>query len=105
MSGMYSMKDLLNLVAQQGAAELRLEPERPPMMLLRGKVRVLDGPLITTEQIIELFRGIATDEQRRELDLCGNAHFNYAASHSAHFSVRAGMDGKSLKMTIKNLEP
>jgi Tfp pilus assembly pilus retraction ATPase PilT len=105
MSGMYSMKDLLNLVAQQGAVELRLEPERPPMMVLRGKVRVLDGPLVTSDHITELFRSIATDEQRRELDLCGSTHFNYAASHAAHFSVRAGMDGKSLRMTIKNLEP
>ena len=37
------MKDLLNLVAEQGGAELRLETERHPMMLLHGKVRVLDG--------------------------------------------------------------
>jgi Tfp pilus assembly ATPase PilU len=71
----YSMKDLLNLVAQQGAAELCLESDRPPMMLLQCKVRVLDGPQVTSDQITELFRGIATDEQRRELDLCGSAHF------------------------------
>ena len=105
MSGMYSMKDLLNLVAQQGAAELRLEPNRPPMMLLRGKARVLDGPLVTSDHINELFRGIATDEQRRELELCGSTHFRYAAEHSAHFSVRAGLRGNSLSMSIKNLEP
>jgi len=104
MSGMYSMKDLLNLVAQQGAAELRLEPDRPPTMLLHGKVRVLDGPLVTSEHISQLFRSIATDEQRRELDLCGSAHFKYAAE-SANFSVRAGLRGNSLTLSIKNLEP
>ena len=105
MSGLYSMKDLLNLVAQQGAAELRLEPDRPPMMLLRGKVRVLDGPLVTNDHINELFRAIATDEQRRELDLCGGAHFRYATGRSAHFSVRAGTHGNSVSLSIKNLEP
>ena len=104
MSGMYSMKDLLNLAAQQGAAELRLEPGRPPMMVLHGKVRVLDGPPVTSDQISELFRGIATDEQRRELDLCGSTQFRYAAEHSAQFSVRAGMRGNSLSLNIKNLE-
>ncbi len=104
MSGMYCMKDLLNLAAQQGAAELRLEPDRPPMMLLHGKVRVLDGPLVTSDHINELFRGIATDEQRRELDLCGSTYFKYAAEHSARFTVRAGLNGNSLCMTIKNLE-
>jgi Tfp pilus assembly ATPase PilU len=101
---MYSMKDLLKLVAQQGAAELRLEPDRPPMMLLHGKVRVLDGPLVTSDHIRELFRGIATDEQRRELDLCGSTRFRYAAENSTNFSVRAGMRDNSFSVSIKNLE-
>jgi Tfp pilus assembly ATPase PilU len=104
MSGMYSMKDLLSLVAQQGAAELRLEPDRPPMMLLQGRLRVLDGPLVTSDQITELFRGVATDEQRRELDLCGSTHFRYASENSTPFIVRAVARGNSLSLSIKNLE-
>lgn len=102
---MYSMNDLLTLVAKQGAAELRLEPDRPPMMLLRGKLRVLDGPLISSDQIRELFCGIATEEQRRELDLCGTSNFRYAVENATKFSVRAAIRGKSLSMSIKNLEP
>jgi len=105
MSGMYTMKDLLNLVAQQGAVELRLEPGRPPMMLLHGKVRVLDGAVVTSDQISELFRGIATDQQCRELDLCGSTHFRYATEQGAHFGVRADIRGSSLFLSIKNLEP
>jgi|ERR1044071_1319845 Tfp pilus assembly ATPase PilU len=105
MSGMYSMNDLLTLMTQQGAAELRLEPDRPPMMLLRGKLRVLDGPLVSSDHISELFRGIATEEQRRELDLCGSTHFRYAAKNSTNFHVRADMRINSLSMSIKNLEP
>jgi Tfp pilus assembly ATPase PilU len=105
MPGMYSMKDLLNLVTQQGAVELRLEPDRPPMMLLHGKVRVLDGPPVTSEHINELFGGIATEEQRRELDLCGNTHFRYVSGHSTHFSVRAATQGNGLSLSIKNLQP
>jgi Tfp pilus assembly pilus retraction ATPase PilT len=105
MSGMYRMKDLLNLVAEQGAAELRLDPDRPPMMLLRGKVKVLDGPLVTSDHINELLRGIATDEQRRELDLCGSTHFRYAAENSTNFIVHVGLRGNRLSMSVKNLEP
>ncbi len=103
MAGMYCMKDLLKLAAAEGAEELRLEPTRPPMMLLHGKVRVLDGPLITSEQVTELFHSIASQEQRRELELCGDAHFTYAAEHSAEFSVRAGIRGQNVSLTIKNL--
>src|SRR5690242_7331493 len=63
MPGMYRLKDLLKIVVEQRAAELRLEPDRPPMMLLHGKVRVLDGPVVSSDHISELFRGVATEEQ------------------------------------------
>jgi Tfp pilus assembly ATPase PilU len=103
MAGMYNLQDLLSLVAQEGGEELRLEPDRPPTMLLHGKVRVLDGPPVTSDQVSELFRGIAKEEQQRELDLCGDAHFRYVAEHSAQFSVRAGIRDNRLSLTIKNL--
>jgi Tfp pilus assembly ATPase PilU len=105
MPGMYRLKDLLKLMVEQRAAELRLEPDRPPMMLLHGALRVLDGPPVSSDHIGELFRGIATEEQRRELELCGNTLFTYAAEHSEHFSVRAGLRGDSLSLSIKNLQP
>ncbi len=103
MPGTYNLKDLLKLIAQQGAAELSLEPDRPPMMLLHGTVRVLDGPVVTSDHITELLHGIVTDEQRREFDLCGSVHFTYAAEHSTHFSVRAGIHGKNVSLSITNL--
>lgn len=105
MPGMYNLKDLLNLVAQEGAEELRLEPDRPPMMLLHGKVRVLDGPLVTGEQVSELFHGIASEEQRRELDLCGNTHFRYTIDYAGPFNVRADTHNNRLRVSIKNLAP
>lgn len=103
MAGMYNLKDLLTLVAQEGAEELRLEPGRPPMMLLRGKVRVLDGPLVTSDQVSELLRGIATEEQWRELELCGDIRFRYAAEHSTQFSVSASVQDNRPSLTIRNL--
>lgn len=100
---MYSMKDLLDLVTREAAEELRLEPDRPPTMRLHGKVRVLDGPPLTSDQVSELLRGIATDEQRRELEMCGEIRFTYAADRSAQFSARAVIKDKSLSLAIKNL--
>ena len=64
----------------------------------------MDGPVVASDQITELFHGIATAEQRRELDLCGTIHFTYVTEHSGHFSVRAGMEGNDLSMSIRNLE-
>jgi Tfp pilus assembly ATPase PilU len=105
MAGMYHLKDLLLLVVEESAEELLLQPDQPPRMLLHGKVRVLDGPLLTSDQVGELLRSIATDEQCRELELCGDAHFHYAAGQSGQFSVHAQMQDDRLHVKIKYLSP
>jgi Tfp pilus assembly ATPase PilU len=103
MAGMYSMNDLLKLMAQEGAAELRLEPHRPPSMLLHGKARVLDGPLITSDDVCQLFKAIATEEQGRELDTCGDVCFQYLSDRSEAFTVKAQLHEGLLSLRITNL--
>jgi Tfp pilus assembly ATPase PilU len=103
MAGMYNIHDLLNLVARQGADELRLEPGRPPVMMLQGKLKIIDGGLLTSDEVAELFRSIATEEQRRELDQCGNLRFILAAGNSARFNVTAAMQEQHLCLTAKSL--
>ena len=105
MAGMYQLKDLLLLTVRESAEELLLEPDQPPRMRLHGKLRVLDGPLLTSDQVGELLHSISTDEQRRELELCGDARFHYAAEHLAQFSVHAQTQHNRLRLTIKYLSP
>ena len=105
MAGMYHLKDLLLLAVRESAEELLLEPDQPPRMRLHGKVRVLDGPLLTSDEITELLRSITTDEQRRELQLCGDARFRYAAEHLAQFSVHAQTRDNRLQVRIRCLSP
>lgn len=102
---MFNLKDLLLLAVQESAEELLLEPDHPPRMRLHGKVRVLDGPLLTSDQIRELLRSITLDEQRRELELCGDACFHYAVEHSAQFRVHAQMREGRLHVKINYLGP
>jgi Tfp pilus assembly ATPase PilU len=98
------MYDLLNLVTRQGAAELRLQPDSPPVMMLHGQARVIDGPVVTSDQVDELFRSIATEEQRRELDQCGDIHFSYNAQNAMRFTVSATTRGGNLSLLVKNLD-
>ncbi len=104
MPGMYRLKNLLEVVSEQGAHELRLEPDCPPTMMLRGKLRVLDNPVITSDQISELLGGIITPEQRHELELCGSIRFTLVADHSPHFRVHATMRREQVSIIIKNLD-
>ena len=103
MAGMYNMNDLLNLVAREAAEELRLEPGMPPTIILQGKSRIIDASLVTDDNVSELFRSIATEEQRRELARCGDIHFTFVAQNSARFSVSAAMQRESLTLRIRNL--
>lgn len=103
MAGMYSLNDLLNLLAKEDGEEVRLEPGNPPLMVLQGKTKIVDGALVTTEYVAELFRGVATDEQRRELDRCGDLHFTFVSRGSARFSLLASMQGENLSLRIKNI--
>lgn len=103
MAGMYRLKDLLLVAVQESAEELLLEPDQPPRMRLRGKVRVLDGPLLTSDQIAELLHSIATEEQRREVEVCGDARFVYAADHLARFSIHVQTRDSRLHLSIKSL--
>jgi Tfp pilus assembly ATPase PilU len=103
MGGMYRMQDLLDLLTREGAEELCLEPGRPPVMVRHGKARVMDGELVTSDNIAELFHSIATAEQKQELTRCGDSQFIHATEHSARFKVSAAFDNGQLNLTVRNL--
>jgi twitching motility protein PilT len=103
MAGMYRIEDLLNLLVHEGGEELRLEPGRPAVMVLHGSTRVVEGTLLTSENIRELFHSIASEEQRRELDLCGEIHCSYSGQNSVRFRVSAREQDGKLSLTAKNI--
>lgn len=103
MAGMYCLNDLLNLAVREAAAELRLEPGKVPLLVVRGQPRALDLPPLTSDNVVELFRSFATAEQIEELRRCGDVHFNYAFQHSARFGVTASMERENISLTIRQL--
>ena len=103
MGGMYRMQDLLMLVARERGEELRLEPGRPPIMVLHGKARVMDGGLVTSDNIAELFHSIASDEQNQELARCGDSHFLFTSEDAGRFKITASTKAGQLDVTVVNL--
>jgi Tfp pilus assembly ATPase PilU len=95
--------DLLNLVEREGAEELRLRAGEPPLMVLRGQTRALDASPLSNENTAELFRSVATADQLRELQQCGDIRFIYVSQHSARFGVHAAMEREQISLSIKNL--
>jgi Tfp pilus assembly ATPase PilU len=103
MAGMYSIKDLLTVVEKEGAQELRLHVGKPPIMVLHGEERRIDVPPLSIGDATELFRSIATVDQSREFQQCGDIHFIYVPPNSARFAVTASLKGEEISMMIRNL--
>jgi Tfp pilus assembly ATPase PilU len=93
----------MNLAAREAAEEFRLEAGQPPVMVLQGKVRALDLPPLTEENVIELFRSFASPEQMDELRRCGDVRFNHVFQNSAKFAVMALMQHEHITLKLKNL--
>lgn len=103
MGGMYRMQDLLKLVTRERAEGLYLEPGRPPIMMLHGKARVMDGGLVTSDDISALFHSIASDEQNQELTRCGDSQFLFTSEDSGRFKIIAMTNAGQLDLRVLNL--
>jgi Tfp pilus assembly pilus retraction ATPase PilT len=103
MAGMYCMKDLLELSLRESADELRFRVGEAPAMVLRGEMVAIDVPVMTADNVTELFQSVATKDQWQELRRCGDIHFIYLFQNSARFAVIARMQHEAFDMTIRNL--
>lgn len=103
MAGMYCMDDLLELSLREGAEELRLRSGEAPVMVIQGESIAIDVPVVTTEDVTELFQSVATAEQLKELRTCGDIHFVYVFRNSAQFGVTAKMERGAFDVRFRNI--
>lgn len=103
MAGMYCLDDLLQLVESEEAEELRLEPGKSPEMSVDGRIRMLDLPPITGDEVAGLFRVFAPPEHLEELSRCGDVHFNFSFQGSARFKVSASLKGQDMSLKLRRL--
>ena len=103
MAGMYSLNDLLELSLREGAEELRLRTGEAPVMIIQGEATAIDVPAMTTDNVTELFRSIATEGQLEELRRCGDTHFIYVFQSFGRFGVTAKMQRESFDVQFRNL--
>lgn len=103
MAGMYCLNDLLGLITREGAAELRLQPDAAPAMLLRGKWSPLDVPRLGSDDILELFQSFAATDRLAELRRCGDTQFNHSFPKYGQFSIKATFDREKLGFNLKRL--
>jgi len=78
------MSDLLQLVVQEGAADLHLRVGVPPVIRLHGVLHKVEGPPLRPEDTEELMRTITSEENVQQR---GGADFGFAFGELARFRV------------------
>jgi Tfp pilus assembly pilus retraction ATPase PilT len=98
---MYTMDDLLQLVHSDRADGLRLHVGQPPIVVINGAQRPVEGPAITPENAERLLQSVATTRQRRDLRERGWVDFLYRFRDLATFVVLARMEDENVGMDIQ----
>ena len=103
-SSSYELSDLLNLIVQERAEELLVTPGGPPVVILRGQTHPIEGPSVTVEGAEALLKAAATEEQMRELNLCGDVKFLFEFEGRAKLSFRATLSHGQIQFQVRNFD-
>src|SRR6476660_2555416 len=83
----YSMSDLLQLVVSEGAADLHLRVNVPPVIRLHGVLHKVEVPSLKPEDTEELMRSITSEDHIQQVREQGGADFGFAFGELARFRV------------------
>ena len=83
----YSMSDLLQLVVAEGASDLHIRVNSPPVIRVHGILHRIEGPALKPEDAEELMRTITSEENIQSTRERGGAHFGFAFADAARFRV------------------
>src|SRR6187549_2409637 len=83
----YQMSDLLQLMVSEGAADLHLRVNIPPVIRLHGILHRVEGPGLRPEDTEELMRSITSEEHIQHVRERGGADFGFAFGDMARFRV------------------
>lgn len=103
MARLYTVANLLEHVLRENATELHIFTGQPPLILIRQEQIEVGPDTITNDNIADLLYNLATVEQMRELNACGDAQFVYLFHNWARFAVSASIAHSTFSVKIKNL--
>src|ERR1051325_1292812 len=83
----YQMSDLLQLMVSEGAADLHLRVNVPPVIRLHGILHRVEGPPLRPEDTEELMRSITSEDHIQHVRERGGADFGFAFGELARFRV------------------
>lgn len=97
------MSDLLQLVVSEGAADLHLRVNVPPVIRLHGILHRVEGPPLNPEDTEELMRSITSEDHIQHVRERGGADFGFAFGELARFRVSVFKEKGNFGMVLRQI--
>lgn len=97
------MLDLLQLCVDEGASDLHIRVNVPPMLRIHGALTPLDCPALTPAETEALARSIASEERMAEVASRGGADFAYAFGDQARFRVSVFRERGNIGIVMRQI--
>lgn len=81
------MSDLLQLAVDEGASDLHLAVDLPPVLRIHGSLRAIDAPQLTPDDTERLMKSITSADHQQRLREQGGTDFGFTFSELARFRV------------------
>jgi twitching motility protein PilT len=97
------MSDLLQLMVSEGAADLHIRVNIPPVIRLHGILHRVDGPPLKPEDTEELMRSITSEDHIQQIREKGGADFGFAFGELARFRVSAFKEKGNFALVLRQI--
>ena len=99
----FGMNDLLQLCVGEGASDLHIRVNVPPMLRIHGSLTPLDMAPLTPDETHELMTEIASPEQCAEVDRNGGSDFAISYADAARFRVSVFRERGNIGLVLRQI--
>jgi len=102
-AGEISMEDLLAIVVEEGASDLHVEVNSPPVLRIHGHLHPLETEALRPEDTDRLMRAVTSEDYIRQLSESGGADFGFGFQDLARFRVSIFKQKGSVGMVLRQI--
>jgi len=94
---------LLAACVKQGASDIHITVNQPPVFRLHGRMRKLETKVLESEDTAALMKSITPERCQRELQESGSADFGFAFGDQARFRVSVFKQRGNIAMVLRQI--
>jgi twitching motility protein PilT len=94
---------LLQACVKQGASDIHIVVNQPPVFRLHGRMRKLETKVLEPEDTVGLMKSITPERCQRELQETGSADFGFAFGTLARFRVSVFKQKGNISMVLRQI--